>query len=102
MQRPINKVSGLLMGMLITVISNPSWAALTVTVGSAQQLTVTVPVNPPAISAGVDVPVGTVLYQGNLNMLDTYYETKWTTQLGWGESAQAPMLFNFSAEQSVT
>ncbi len=58
MQRPINKVSGLLMGMLITVISNPSWAALTVTVGSAQQLTVTVPVNPPVISAGVDVPVG--------------------------------------------
>ncbi|XQN40152.1 type 1 fimbrial protein, partial [Serratia fonticola] len=23
-------------------------------------------------------------------------------QLGWGESAQAPTLFNFSAEQSVT
>ncbi|WP_447889697.1 fimbrial protein [Serratia fonticola] len=82
MKRSIGKVSGLLIGIVLTLVSYPGWAILTVTQGSTPQ-TVIVPVNPPVISAGVDVPVGTVLYQAGLIMKDNYVETKWApTDIG--------------------
>lgn len=78
MQRSINKASDLLMGIVLTLISCPGWATITVTLTGGQQ-TAIVPVNPPTISAGVDAPVGTVLYQASLIMKDTYAELKWPT-----------------------
>ncbi|MFT2797594.1 MULTISPECIES: fimbrial protein [Serratia] len=76
MKRSTDKVSGLLMGIVLAVISCPSWATFTATLTGGQQ-TVIVPLSPPVISAGVDVPVGTVIYQASLTMKDTYIEGKW-------------------------
>lgn len=76
MQISIDKISGLLVGIVLTVISCPVWATFTATLTGGQQ-TVIVPLSPPVISAGVDVPVGTVIYQASLTMKDTYIEGKW-------------------------
>ncbi|MGL5385920.1 MAG: fimbrial protein [Enterobacterales bacterium] len=76
MQRSMNKVSGLLVGILLTIISCPGWAALTVTLTGGQSTNV-IPLSPPIISAGVDAPVGTILYQASVTMKDTYSEVKW-------------------------
>ena len=71
-----NNVSGLLVGVLLTAASSASWATATVTLITGIQ-TVAVPLSPPQISAGVDVPVGTVIYQASLIMKDGSYTLKW-------------------------
>lgn len=76
MKLSINNVLGLLGGVLLTTASPASWAAVTVTLNTGVQ-TVAVPLSPPTISAGVDVPVGTVLYQASLIMKDGVFTIKW-------------------------
>ncbi|MBL5859509.1 type 1 fimbrial protein [Serratia fonticola] len=72
----MNNVLGLLGGVLLTAASSASWAAVTVTLNTGVQ-TVVVPLSPPQISAGVDVPVGTVLYQASLIMKDGSMTIRW-------------------------
>ncbi|MFV8847921.1 fimbrial protein [Serratia fonticola] len=76
MKLSINNVLGLLGGVLLTAASSASWAAVTVTLNTGVQ-TVVVPLSPPQISAGVDVPVGTVLYQASLIMKDGSVTIRW-------------------------
>lgn len=76
MKLSINNVLGLLGGVLLTTASPVSWAAVTVTLNTGVQ-TVVVPLSPAQISAGVDVPVGTVLYQASLIMKDGSVTIKW-------------------------
>lgn len=76
MKLSINNVLGLLGGALLTAASPASWAAVTPTLNTGVQ-TVVVPLSPPQISAGVDVPVGTVLYQASLIMKDGSVTIKW-------------------------
>ncbi|WP_237736902.1 fimbrial protein [Serratia fonticola] len=76
MKLSINNVLGLLGGVLLTAASSASWAAVTVTLNTGVQ-TVVVPLSPPQISAGVDVPVGTVLYQASLIMKDGSMTIRW-------------------------
>ncbi|TQI78966.1 type 1 fimbria pilin [Serratia fonticola] len=72
----INRVLGLLAGILLPTFSPTSWATVTFTLATGIQ-TVTVPLSPPVISAGVDAPVGTVLYRAMLRMKDGYADVKW-------------------------
>ncbi|MBL5905331.1 type 1 fimbrial protein [Serratia fonticola] len=72
----MNNVLGLLGGALLTAASPASWAAVTPTLNTGVQ-TVVVPLSPPQISAGVDAPVGTVLYQASLIMKDGSVTIKW-------------------------
>lgn len=76
MKLSLNNVLGVLGGVLLTTASPASWAAVTVTLNTGVQ-TVVVPLSPPQISAGVDVPVGTVLYQASLIMKDGTLTIKW-------------------------
>ncbi|WP_237735383.1 fimbrial protein [Serratia fonticola] len=76
MKLSINNVLGLLGGALLTAASPASWAAVTPTLNTGVQ-TVVVPLSPPQISAGVDAPVGTVLYQASLIMKDGSVTIKW-------------------------
>lgn len=72
----INRVLGLLAGILLPIFSPTSWAIVTFTLPTGIQ-TVAVPLSPPVISAGVDAPVGTVFYRATLRMKDGYAEVKW-------------------------
>ncbi|MGL5389757.1 MAG: fimbrial protein [Serratia sp. (in: enterobacteria)] len=50
--------------LLLALTSLNSWAALTCTPGKGIPRVDTVQLNPPTISAGADMPIGTVIYQG--------------------------------------
>ncbi|WMT16061.1 fimbrial protein [Serratia fonticola] len=76
MKLSINKVLGLLGGALLITVSHSGWATVTITLPTGIQ-TETVPLNSPVISAGVDAPVGTVIYRANLKMKDGYADIKW-------------------------
>jgi major type 1 subunit fimbrin (pilin) len=76
MKLSINGASGLLAGLLLSTFSPTSWATVTYTLATGIQ-TVAVPLSPPVISAGVDAPVGTVLYLATLRMKDGYADLKW-------------------------
>ncbi|WP_447887074.1 fimbrial protein [Serratia fonticola] len=77
MKLSINKVSGLLGGILLSVISANSWAVANCSFDAGATQTETVPLSPPVISAGVDIPVGTVLYQGSWLMKNTKMGCQW-------------------------
>ncbi|MHA7844787.1 fimbrial protein [Serratia sp. D1N4] len=49
---------------MLSVISSSSWATVSCTFAAGSTQTEAVPLNPAAISAGADIPVGTILYQG--------------------------------------
>lgn len=76
MKFSINIALGLLGGILLTGFSPASWATLTWTLSTGVQTEV-VSLSPPVISAGVDVPVGTVLYQAQVIPKDMYAVIKW-------------------------
>lgn len=78
MKLSINKVSGLLGGILLSAISTNSWAVANCSFPAGSTQTETVPLSPPVISAGADIPVGTVLYQGTWLMKNTLMECQWT------------------------
>lgn len=77
MKLSINKVSGLLGGILLSVTSANSWAVANCSFPAGSTQTETVPLSPPVISAGADIPVGTVLYQGSWLMKNTIMECQW-------------------------
>lgn len=76
MKLSINKLLALLTGGSLITVSSAGWATVTMTLATGVQ-TVTIPLSPPVISAGGEVPVGTVLYQASLVMKDGYAEAKW-------------------------
>ncbi|MBC3218629.1 fimbrial protein [Serratia fonticola] len=61
MKRIMQRTIGLLMFM---VASNSAWAVVNCTALGSGSRTDIVQLTPPAISAGADIPVGTVIYQG--------------------------------------
>lgn len=73
-----NNVFSLLGGLMLTTISHTGMAAVTSAFapGSTYQ-SVAVPLSPPTISAGVDVPVGTVIYRASPIMKDLLISNKW-------------------------
>ncbi|VTR42702.1 Uncharacterised protein [Serratia fonticola] len=77
MKLSINKVSGLLGGLLLSVISSNSWAVANCSFDAGATQTETVPLSPPVISAGADIPVGTILYQGSWLMKNTKMGCQW-------------------------
>ncbi|NXZ85327.1 type 1 fimbrial protein [Serratia fonticola] len=77
MKLSINKVWGLLGGILLSVTSTNSWAVANCSFPAGSTQTETVPLSPPVISAGADIPVGTVLYQGSWVMKNTIMECQW-------------------------
>lgn len=77
MKLSINKVSGLFGGILLSVISANSWAVANCSFDAGATQTETVPLSPPVISAGADIPVGTVLYQGSWLMKNTKMGCQW-------------------------
>lgn len=77
MKLSINKVSGLLGGILLSVTSANSWAVANCSFDAGATQTETVPLSPPVISAGADIPVGTVLYQGSWLMKNTPMGCQW-------------------------
>lgn len=95
MKLSINKVSGLLGGILLSAISSNSWAVANCSFPAGSTQTETVPLTPPVISAGADIPVGTVLYQGTWLMKNTLMECQWT-QADVGKS------FWFSSSTLIT
>ncbi|WP_248944106.1 fimbrial protein [Serratia silvae] len=70
-------MSGLLGGMLLSVISTHSWAVANCSFDAGATQTETVPLSPPVISAGADIPVGTILYQGSWSMKNTKMGCQW-------------------------
>lgn len=73
-----NKIFGLFAGLVFTMISHTGMAAVTSTLGPGLTLqNVAVPLNSPTISAGADIPVGTVIYQASQIMKDSFIENKW-------------------------
>jgi type 1 fimbria pilin len=64
MKLSINKTLRLLSGLMLSVISSSSWATGSCTFAAGSTQTETVPLSPSAISAGADIPVGTIFYQG--------------------------------------
>lgn len=73
-----NNIFYFCVGLVLTMSSHPGLAAVNLTLGPGLTLqNVNVPLNPPTISAGVDIPVGTVIYQASLIMADTFIEGKW-------------------------
>ncbi|WP_411752984.1 fimbrial protein [Serratia sp. (in: enterobacteria)] len=85
MKLSINKVSGLLGGILLSVTSANSWAVANCSFPAGSTQTETVPLSPPVISAGADAPVGTILYQGSWLMKNTLMECQWA-QVDVGKS----------------
>lgn len=73
-----NKIFGWFAGLVFTMISPPGLAAVNLTLGAGLTAqNVNVPINAPTISAGADIPVGSVIYQASLNMADSFIEGKW-------------------------
>lgn len=68
----------MLAGLTLIMMNHNCWAVVTFSLGPGlTEQRFTVPVNPPTISAGVDIPVGTVIYKASLILKDTYIESKW-------------------------
>ncbi len=62
----MNKVFGLLGGALLITVSHSSWAVKSCAFLSGMSTaSLVVPLNPPVISAGADIPTGTIIYQGS-------------------------------------
>jgi type 1 fimbria pilin len=78
MKLSINKALGLFSGLVLSIISTSSWADVACSVAADATQTETVPLSPPAISAGADIPVGTILYQGAWVMDMIPMVCKWT------------------------
>ncbi|CNI16991.1 P pilus assembly protein%2C pilin FimA [Yersinia massiliensis] len=77
MKFSINKIVVLLGGLLFATISTSSWAVVNCSFAAGAAQTETVPLSPPMISAGADIPVGTVIYQGTWQMKNTLMSCKW-------------------------
>jgi type 1 fimbria pilin len=78
MRHSRNKIFGLFAGLVFTMISHPGLAAVNLTLGAGlTPQNVNVPINAPTISAGADIPVGSVIYQASLIMTDSFIEGKW-------------------------
>ncbi|EPE4834749.1 fimbrial protein [Yersinia enterocolitica] len=77
MKLSMNKVGGLFGSLLLSVISTSSWAVVNCSFDAGATQTETVPLTPPVISAGADIPVGTVLYQGSWSMKNTKMGCQW-------------------------
>ncbi|WP_025118767.1 MULTISPECIES: fimbrial protein [unclassified Serratia (in: enterobacteria)] len=62
----INNALNLLAAGLLMSISHSSWAVKSCALKSGMSsASLTVPLSPPVISAGADVPIGTIIYQGS-------------------------------------
>ncbi|MCB5309683.1 fimbrial protein [Yersinia massiliensis] len=65
MKFSINKIVVLLGGVLLAAVSHNGWAEISCGYASGSSSTsLTVPLSPPVISAGADMPLGTIIYQG--------------------------------------
>ncbi|ALX93602.1 MULTISPECIES: fimbrial protein [Serratia] len=61
----MNKILQYMTGVLVCMaVGNSAWAAVVCSPLNGAPRTDTVQLSPPAISAGTDIPVGTVIYQG--------------------------------------
>lgn len=66
MKLSINKFLGLLSGLILTTFSHSGWAVVSCAFAPGSNTAfLTVPLSPPVISAGADIPVGTIIYQGS-------------------------------------
>lgn len=66
MKLTLNKALGLMGGLLLVLISHSSWAVKSCAFPSGMSTAVlSVPLSPPVISAGADIPIGTIIYQGS-------------------------------------
>ncbi|MHA7848472.1 fimbrial protein [Serratia sp. D1N4] len=77
MKLSMKNVLGLFGSLLLSVISAKSWAVANCSFDAGAIQTETVPLSPPVISAGADIPVGTVLYQGSWVMKSTKMGCQW-------------------------
>ncbi len=86
MKLSMNKALGLMGVGLLAVISHSSWAAASCAFSpGSSTASLTVPLNPPVISAGADIPIGTIIYQG-----------KWTNAPAMVVSCSSAALFNWA------
>lgn len=60
-----NKMLGLLGGLVLATVSQASWAAVACKPTRNVAPSYSVPLNPPVISAGADIPIGTIIFQGS-------------------------------------
>ncbi|MBC3378695.1 fimbrial protein [Serratia fonticola] len=60
-----NKMWGLLGGLTLATVSHASWAVVACEPSRNAPPSYSVPLNPPVISAGADIPIGTIIFQGN-------------------------------------
>ena len=60
-----NKMLGLLGGLVLATVSQAGWAATVCKPTRNDAPSYSVPLNPPVISAGADIPIGTIIFQGN-------------------------------------
>lgn len=65
MKLSINKVLGLLGGLTLTIFSHGSWGVVVCKPTRNAPPSYNIPLNPPAISAGADIPIGTIIFQGS-------------------------------------
>ncbi|MGK4444941.1 fimbrial protein [Yersinia enterocolitica] len=65
MKLSINKIVVLLGGLTLTVFSHGSWGVVECKPTRNTPPSYSIPLNPPVISAGVDIPNGTIIFQGN-------------------------------------
>ncbi|WP_431225431.1 hypothetical protein ACQ86O_12245 [Serratia sp. L9] len=65
MRVPIKKAIFAASGLLWAIASHSAWAVDCTNAVSQVPQNITVPLSPPTISAGEDIPIGTVIYQGN-------------------------------------
>ncbi|MBG6245409.1 oxidoreductase [Candidatus Symbiopectobacterium sp. 'North America'] len=89
MKYAINALVLLLGSVLLAAASNNSWAAASCRFDTgSNSVLLTVPLSPPIISAGADIPIGTIIYQG-----------RWTnapTVSVFCESSVAGFLYNWA------
>ncbi|CAI2039740.1 fimbrial protein [Serratia fonticola] len=77
MKTSIHKLFGLLGGVVLSMTSTGSWAVVNCFFAPGAAQVETVPLSPPVISAGADIPVGTIIYQGSWLLRDVYMECHW-------------------------
>lgn len=65
MKFSINKIMVLLGGVMLATFSHSSWAAVVCKPTRNEAPSYVVPLSPPVISAGADIPIGTIIFQGN-------------------------------------
>lgn len=71
----MKKMMPIMIGLLLAITSLSSWAAYTCVPMAGYPRVDTVQLSPPSISAGADIPLGTIIYQGQWQSGETFART---------------------------